>query len=267
MRGTILLTTAALFCFAFAVSIVGADSANAAFSGTSLNNDDCEKCHATFVQQIDEAGSKHKSEVACLECHAGTHPPGTEKGALIPKCSNCHEGQPHFDLDNCLACHRNPHQPLNITFEGAVKPACNTCHSNVVQEIDAAPSKHTEVDCSYCHDKHGYKPDCLNCHEAHLAQQKFEDCVTCHQVHQPRTLAYGDTVQNVHCGACHEDTRTTLEAGATKHAGFQCVFCHADKHATVPQCQDCHGAPHNAEMLSKFKGCNECHQSAHNLLK
>lgn len=266
MKKSFLLAAAALFCFVFAGLGTDITPAGAAFDA-KLKNDDCEKCHVTYVMQIAEAGTKHKTEVSCLECHAGTHPPGTEKGSLIPQCSNCHEGQPHFSLENCLSCHTNPHQPLKITLSDNVKAACNTCHSAVVAEIDANPSAHSAVDCSFCHDKHGYKPDCLDCHEPHMENQKFEDCIKCHQVHQPLTLAYGTEVPNLSCGACHGDIRTSLEAGATKHAGFQCVFCHANKHGVVPQCQDCHGEPHNAQMLSKFKGCNECHQSAHNLLK
>jgi hypothetical protein len=35
----------------------------------------------------------------------------------------------------------------------------------------------------------------------------------------------------------------------------------------VPACQDCHEAPHSKKMMSKFKTCNECHQSAHDILK
>ncbi|GAB4344347.1 MAG: cytochrome c [Desulfobulbaceae bacterium] len=266
MKNGILLAVT-ISCFVLSGLLLTVMPAEAAFGGAKLNNDDCEKCHASFVKLIEENGARHKTEVACLDCHAGTHPPGVEKGSLIPQCANCHEGEPHFTLQNCLGCHRNPHQPLNITLEGEVKPACNTCHAEVVQEIDTHESAHAQVDCSFCHNKHGYKPDCMDCHEPHLEQQKFADCVTCHQVHQPLTLAYGSDVQNVNCGACHEDIRTTLESGSTKHAGFQCVFCHADKHAVVPQCQDCHGEPHNKAMLSKFQSCNECHQSAHSLLR
>lgn len=267
MRSSIVLTVIALFCIVFAGFAVDVERAEAASEVAVLGLDDCQKCHVKFVQTVEENGARHKTEITCLDCHVGTHPPGVEKGTLIPQCSNCHEGEPHFALENCLRCHQNPHQPLNIVFEGEVKAACNTCHSEVVQEIDAHPTKHTEVDCAFCHDKHGYKPDCMDCHEPHMAEQQFADCVTCHQVHQPLTLAYGTEVQNIHCGACHEDLRTALEGGTTKHAAFQCVFCHADKHAVVPKCQDCHGEPHNAVMLSKFQGCNDCHQSAHDLLK
>lgn len=233
-----------------------------------LSVDDCVKCHTTIVHQVQEAGNKHKSEVTCLDCHDGKHPPGVERGSLIPQCTNCHEGQPHFGLQNCLGCHTNPHQPLNITLVGeGQKAACQTCHPAVVEEIDTHVSAHAGFACSFCHEKHGYKPNCLDCHDPHREGQTFENCVTCHQAHQPLTLAFVKPPENADCGACHGDIRTKLESGKTKHAEFQCVFCHADKHGIVPECTNCHDAPHSAELLGKFNSCNDCHMTAHNLLK
>lgn len=270
MRKKCILTAITFVACGLLLSLANSQRAEAAFRGdVKLKNDDCVKCHTIVVQQVQEAGNKHKSEVACMECHDGQHPPGTQKGALIPKCDQCHEGEPHFELAaNCLSCHKNPHQPLNIILEGeGQKAACNTCHPQIIQEIDTFQTKHTGFSCSFCHEKHRYRPDCLDCHDPHTDGQKFENCVTCHQAHQPLTLAYSKTVANSDCAACHPDIRTDLEAGLTKHAKFQCVFCHADKHGVVPDCQSCHDAPHSEQMLSKFKNCIECHQSAHDLLK
>jgi hypothetical protein len=133
--------------------------------------------------------------------------------------------------------------------------------------VDAFPSAHSAVDCSFCHAKHAFIPNCLDCHSPHMEGQQFEDCVKCHQVHKPMELNYGTDVANSSCGACHADTRTALETGTTRHASFQCVFCHANKHGNIPACRECHGTPHNEQMLSKFSSCNDCHQSAHALLK
>ena len=266
MRSSLFLTAAAMMCIvglALFGSVCNAEEA----VDSVLTGNDCVKCHSTIVGQVDKAGYRHKTDVACLECHDGQHPPGTEKGALIPQCSMCHEGDPHFTLDNCSGCHSNPHQPLDIVFEGDTKAACNTCHSTQVDEVTVHPSAHAEVDCAFCHDKHKYKPDCMNCHDPHVDVQKYADCVKCHQVHQPLQLAYGTDIPNRDCGACHDDIRTSLESGANKHAALQCVFCHADKHAFIPECQVCHERPHSEQMVSKFKGCNDCHRSAHNLLK
>lgn len=266
----ILNLASAVLMAAGALLLIGSiHTADAAFGENAvLETDDCVKCHTAIVQQVAEAGNKHKSEVSCLDCHEGKHPPGTAKGSLIPQCSKCHTDQPHFQLQNCMGCHSNPHQPLNIVLEGeGQKAACNTCHPSIVQEIDTHKSAHAGFSCSFCHEKHRFKPDCLDCHEAHVEGQKFENCITCHQAHQPLTLAFTKQVENSDCGACHPDIRSTLESGKTKHAKFLCVFCHADKHGVVPACQNCHDEPHSKELLSKFKTCNDCHMTAHSLLK
>ncbi len=270
MKKMLHMTSVAFIAVGALLLLGSIQNADAAFgsSGAALNKDDCIKCHGVIVKQVQDGGNKHKSEVSCLECHKGTHPPGSQKGALIPKCAQCHKDQPHFTLAKCASCHQNPHQPLNIILEGeGQKAACNTCHPAIIKEIDSNPTAHTGFACSFCHEKHRNKPDCLDCHDAHAEGQKFENCVQCHQAHQPLTLTYNETVVNSDCAACHPDVRDTLEAGPTKHAKFKCVFCHANEHAMVPECQSCHDAPHSKTMLSKFKTCNECHQSAHDILK
>ncbi|GBE12068.1 hypothetical protein BMS3Bbin14_00511 [bacterium BMS3Bbin14] len=231
-----------------------------------LQNSDCVKCHPAIVGQIQAAGGKHKTEVTCLDCHEGGHPPATAKGAIIPKCSKCHEGKAHFKLPRCLRCHRNPHQPLKIVFKGKVKAACKTCHLKEVQEVNQHPSAHSKVDCSFCHVKHGFIPNCLTkCHKPHRKGQTFKDCVSCHKVHQPLPATYGDQVANKQCGACHGKIEKLLESGSTKHAKLHCVFCHKGTHGMIPKCQDCHGTPHPATMMTKFKKCLDCHVNPHNL--
>jgi predicted CXXCH cytochrome family protein len=269
MKNPINQALAALVAAGAMLLLMSLQTAVAAFGDdATLDSDDCIKCHTTIVQQVQEAGNKHKSEVSCMDCHDGKHPPGTPKGALIPECARCHTDEPHFQLQNCMSCHTNPHMPLNITLEGeGQKAACNTCHPTVVQEIDTHKSAHAGFSCSFCHEKHRYRPDCLDCHDPHAEGQQFENCVTCHQAHQPLTLAFTRQVENTDCGACHGDVRSTLEGGETKHAEFLCVFCHADKHGFVPACQNCHDTPHSEKLLSKFKSCNDCHISAHSLLK
>jgi hypothetical protein len=185
---------------------------------------------------------------------------------MIPQCSMCHEGEPHFEVDNCLGCHQNPHQPLHIAFGDDNVAVCNTCHPAQVSEVKDNPSAHGGFDCAVCHhDKHGYIPDCMECHEPHRKGQVFADCVSCHKVQQPLNVAYGEAVPNQDCGACHGDLATLLASGSTKHAALQCVFCHKDKHGYLPACQDCHGVPHPKSMMSKFPKCLDCHNDPHDL--
>ncbi len=235
--------------------------------GAELTNADCIKCHPGIVHQIQEAGGKHKTEVACLDCHEGGHPPATPKGAIIPKCSKCHEGEPHFQLKGCLKCHRNPHQPLKIVFPSKTIHACQTCHPKEVKDLTQHHTAHAKLDCSYCHNRHGYIPECLKCHKPHRKGQKFKDCLRCHRAHYPLPVTYGKDVPNKDCGACHPDLKKLLESGHTKHAKLQCVFCHKKTHGVRPACTGCHGKPHPAAMMKKFKKCTDCHRDAHNLSK
>ena len=232
-----------------------------------LTNADCIKCHPNVVHQIESAGGKHKTDVTCLDCHEGGHPPLVPKEKIIPQCSKCHQGEEHFTLPNCLDCHKNPHEPLNITFPENTKAACKTCHSQQVQEVNEHPSAHSKVDCSFCHTKHRYIPDCLDCHEPHREGQQFAECVKCHPVHMPLNITYGMDIPNADCGACHGDIQKTLESGTTKHAKLACVYCHRGVHGVIPPCEACHGKPHPKAMLEKYKSCLDCHQDAHNLVK
>jgi len=70
-----------------------------------LTADDCVKCHAEQPAQIEANGASHKTEIDCTACHAG-HRPSVANN--IPQCNECHEGNAHYEVDNCLGCH-NPH--------------------------------------------------------------------------------------------------------------------------------------------------------------
>ncbi len=229
-----------------------------------LTVNDCIKCHQNPPRDIDAHGGKHKTEVTCLDCHEG-HPPAVTDN--IPKCSKCHEGEPHFQLDGCLNCHTNPHTPLNITLADGLTAPCLTCHTEQIEQLKQFPSKHTELSCSFCHDKHGYKPECFKCHEPHKEGQTFADCVTCHRVHKPLMIEYPEDVASENCAACHEDQYTLLKASTAKHSALACAFCHQNKHKMIPKCQDCHGLPHPEGIHEKFPQCTSCHGSPHNLNK
>lgn len=231
-----------------------------------LEISDCVKCHTQIVHDNLADGGKHLSKVVCLDCHVGGHPPSTPKGKIIPQCSMCHQDRSHFEVPNCLGCHQNPHQPLRIVFGEDNVAVCNTCHSAQVSEVNNNPSAHGGFDCANCHhDKHGYIPDCMECHEPHLEGQTFAICVSCHLVHQPLNVTYVESVANENCGACHGDITTLLSAGTTKHAVFQCAKCHKDTHGYLPACQDCHGVPHPESMMAKFPNCLDCHKDPHDL--
>ncbi len=229
---------------------------------------DCIKCHAKVVNENAADGAKHLSEVSCVDCHNEGHPPSTPVEEMIPQCAMCHEGEPHYEVDNCLGCHANPHQPLRIVFGEDNVAVCNTCHTDQVSEVKNNPSAHGEFDCAECHhDKHGYIPDCNECHEPHRPGQTYDLCISCHLVHQPTNVTYVESTSNQDCGACHGDLTMLLAAGSSKHATLQCASCHKDNHGYIPPCANCHGetGPHPSSMMKKFPNCLECHKDPHDL--
>lgn len=262
---TVIVLVALLLPGAFKVTT----AASGAWRTAELTKDDCIKCHSGIIRELKAGNSKHQTDVECLDCHAGPHPPKGSRGEMIPSCAQCHEDAPHFTLPRCLVCHRNPHQPLKIELEGeGHKPACGTCHPDTVEEINTHRTSHTGFACSYCHKQHRDRPNCLDCHGPHWNGQVFADCIKCHQAHQPLTLTYADdSIANEECGACHQDIREALKSGKTGHSRRQCVFCHDDRHGNIPGCRECHEGIHDRAMIQNFASCNGCHQSAHELLK
>lgn len=227
-----------------------------------LLNDDCIKCHSKAPTDIAAAGTKHKTEIGCQDCHNG-HPPTTKK--IIPLCSQCHDGKPHYKLAACNSCHFNPHTPLNIKMGRNITDPCLTCHTGQIVKLRDNKSKHTALFCSTCHDTHGKIPDCTQCHKAHATDQTNADCKKCHQAHMPKNIAYNDKTPSKDCAACHKAAYTLLTASTFKHKNLSCVACHQAKHKMVPQCQSCHGTPHPAPMLAQFPKCGFCHSIAHDL--
>jgi hypothetical protein len=232
-----------------------------AVANPPLANDDCLKCHDAPPADLAASGGKHK-DVGCIGCHNG-HPPKVKKP--IPQCSECHMGKPHFDLKGCLGCHKNPHTPLNISFSGKVTDACATCHTPQITQLRENKTKHSALDCSFCHSVHRKVPQCTQCHKPHSAEMAASDCKKCHKAHMPKNVAYASDTPSATCGACHKKALDLLSASKTKHAAFACAFCHQEKHKMIPKCQDCHGAKHPEGLMRKFPRCGECHNIAHDL--
>jgi len=223
--------------------------------------EECVKCHAAEVHDIATAGRKHRS-VPCLGCHDG-HPPAVQKP--IAPCNKCHLKikKAHFEVGGCLNCHTKPHTPLNITFRN--KADCLYCHASQSDQLAANKSKHSALDCTFCHDVHRKIPQCTQCHQPHVPEMAATDCRKCHKPHMPNRVAYADDIPSKDCGACHGNVLKTLTSSNAKHSTFACAFCHKEKHKMVPTCQSCHGSPHPAGIMRKFPKCFSCHNIAHAL--
>ena len=233
---------------------------------TELTNADCIKCHQKVQGTIETKGSKHKTAIGCMDCHKG-HPPMVSKEKIIPACSMCHLGKPHYEIGSCNTCHSDPHAPLELKLAGNITDPCISCHGKQGTEIKTNPSKHTNLSCTGCHTVHKEIPLCVNCHKPHSTEMGNKDCLTCHPAHQPLIIAYGPDMPSKHCAACHKPIFDTLTGVGTKHSSLACVFCHKEKHKMIPACETCHGTPHPSAMLKQFPKCDMCHISAHSLGK
>ncbi|MDH3347117.1 MAG: hypothetical protein OEM02_03310 [Desulfobulbaceae bacterium] len=142
----------------------------------------CAPCHKNpshkrVLKEIREADSKHNTEVTCSSCH--------DKHGKIPSCFKCHEGHlPEQTVTDCLHCHANPHQPLNIIFNGEEpQNYCAPCHEEQYDALVASGTRHASKNCSFCHDEHGKVPECQKCHQAPHGEsihKRFENCAECH---------------------------------------------------------------------------------------
>lgn len=230
-----------------------------------LQEKDCAKCHWFQLQAITKDGGKHATEVGCLDCHP-EHPPKGKN--TIAACTDCHIGQPHFQIEDCLDCHADPHRPLaslRDTMKSARKE-CLSCHAKVGQQMLAAPSRHAEFSCTFCHDRHGVIPGCLNCHEPHLAGQEDADCLKCHPAHRPLQVEPVGHLPSTFCQVCHKKEAHDLAETTTNHGALNCAYCHKGPHPSIPICQDCHGLPHSLAIHSQHRRCLDCHGDAHRLI-
>ena len=231
-------------------------------SSSNLTLLDCDKCHQKEINDIDEAGLAHKTELSCSDCHTGHRPKSFEN---IPSCNLCHTGIAHYQLPQCLICHRNPHRPLEIKLPKKAHIECISCHMPQGLELEQNASYHSQLVCTDCHQEHGQRPPCMSCHKGHNDEMLESSCQDCHQPHKPLAVSYADNTPSTDCAGCHPDAFDQLEASNSKHHLLSCATCHRQQHKMVPQCQNCHGRPHADEILQRFPSCGDCHGTAHDL--
>lgn len=227
-----------------------------------LTSDDCGKCHVQPILDIEAKGMAHKTKITCTDCHQ-THPP--DSWGAIPKCSNCHTGEKHFELGGCFVCHTNPHTPLVLTLTKDVTAPCVTCHDQQIVQLRQNQSYHTALACSACHFKHGFIPPCSRCHAPHNDTMEEVNCHECHKAHMPLVVTYGDQVPSEDCGSCHRKAFQQLAESPARHRFLKCATCHVERHKMIPECGMCHGLPHPANIHARFPHCGDCHGIAHSL--
>lgn len=222
----------------------------------------CGQCHPTIYNALREEGGKHR--FACQGCHETFHV--ADQQEAMPLCRTCHD-EPHVALEKfsqCLSCHEEPHAPLRIGLQAALTDGCGDCHAGPATDLRQAPSAHTELGCVSCHhDRHGLIPTCLECHQPHFASQPAPDCLSCHRAHQPTLIVFGAAVDARTCDHCHAEVYRNWSATPSRHADVNCAVCHGG-HALVPNCTECHPAPHSEKILAAYPRCLTCHLDAHN---
>jgi len=174
---------------------------------TQLTTIQCAQCHETVFNDIKANGGKH--QINCRECHETFHTyrPGKKWQDVVPRCATCHGAAHGPSFLDCLVCHTDPHAPIaSLVNLDELEKGCAPCHTAQKAELTKFPSAHTELSCSECHHtKHGYKPDCRECHdEPHTPYVDNATCLGCHPVHSPTKINYPATTPNVVCAGCHE---------------------------------------------------------------
>ena len=227
----------------------------------------CGQCHPAIFQKIKEKGKRHRFQ--CQKCHQQLHSYNPQKQnwkEIMPQCGSCHKEPPHGKaFTACLDCHKDPHMPLTIALDKNLVASCGTCHTGPKAQLTQFPSAHSEQECIACHSSHGLIPSCLDCHTPHVAAQPLAACKSCHPVHKPKEITFDSSeASNTTCGSCHGKVFKEWSGTTSLHGKVNCAKCH-DKHGKVPDCRQCHKAPHDEKILQKFPKCLDCHINVHNL--
>lgn len=165
------------------------------------NDSSCNECHWAHKPSLKISNLNKNSKnimiipygphenQTCSNCH------GT--AFEIPKCTKCHEGHYETKPENklCIGCHVDPHVPIIPGIPGKNRTnivklpedmplyACQPCHETQFYELNNSFSLHAQMNtCNICHNFHGYKPVCIQCHNVmeigkHLSEIR---CNVCH---------------------------------------------------------------------------------------
>lgn len=156
---------------------------------TERLSNSCATCHPGPKKDLVAFPSKH-SLLQCSRCH-------TAHG-FKPSCSACHK--PHYkgqEFSSCTGCH-SVHKPKKVTYKSNEPAAtCGSCHTKIYAKWQATPSKHAKVLCAQCHhDKHGYIPQCVECHKQPHPPGilvRYPRCLDCHlDVHELPGMGTGE---------------------------------------------------------------------------
>lgn len=233
----------------------------------TLDPEDCGRCHGRIFRLIKTAGGKHR--IDCKACHQEFHvyrPGKNTYEEIMPKCETCHEEVHGPELARCLDCHSEPHAPKDIPAGRSLEHGCYVCHPELDREMKTHVTQHTELYCHSCHhSRHGYVPECQECHRPHSEGMTQQDCLDCHPPHKALNIEYPEDIASETCVGCHRNEYMVLKQTPSKHLEVECADCHPT-HGAARQCRDCHEQPHGEELLERFRICGKCHGPAHSVV-
>ncbi len=211
--------------------------------------DACDGCH--------RKDDKHKGALGpkCEDCHTQSSwkdtrfDHGTTRFALTFKhanvaCKDCHASNNFKDTaTNCVGCHRKDDRQ----HRGRLGEKCDTCHTTK-EWRDVAAFQHDRDTKFALRGKHrGAK--CETCHAAPSSRERLPTgCVGCHKVDDKHNATLG-----IACGDCHTE-RNWRDA---KYDHQQSIFKLRGKHRDV-ECKDCHRDPTGYKGTAQT--CIGCHR-------
>ena len=147
-------------------------------SHSILTDRGCAKCHSEVYDALKASEDKHSEQPdSCYTCHT--------EHKFLPTCLECHKELLHGeDIPyNCTECHQ-PHTPKALNFSPLIEPEeCAKCHPDSYLEFQDNASKHANIQCVECHQKHQQASDCRDCHaDVHpeYIEYKVDECLECH---------------------------------------------------------------------------------------
>jgi hypothetical protein len=284
----------------------------------------CRRCHTDHkgrdvrIATFDERAFDHsKSDFALAGAHArvacaSCHPPGrryaeaplacadchrkddVHKGALGPKCAQCHgestwkdarfdHATTRFALTGrhaepaCKSCHRDPtfrnapitcvgcHRADDKVHRGRLGERCGDCHGT--RDWKSSSFQH-DRDTRYVLKGRHRQAKCEACHVAPGGREKpASSCIGCHRADDKHQGSLG-----VGCADCHSErawTQVRVDHDATsfpllgKHRDTECKACHRDLKAyrgAPTGCVDCHRKDDTHKERYGTR-CDSCHDA------
>jgi hypothetical protein len=242
----------------------------------------CSACHVPGKRYAEASGD-------CADCHRKDD---THRGALGPRCADCHgeatwkearfdHARTRFALAGrhaeaaCRDCHRDAtfrgaptacigcHRADDKVHRGRLGERCESCHG--VRDWKATTFQH-DRDTRYALKGRHRTARCESCHTSPGGREKLPtDCASCHRADDKHQGTLG-----ADCGDCHverawKETRIDHDATAfplrDRHRGVDCQACHRDPRSyknTPHECVACHRADdtHGSRFGDR---CDACH--------